>query len=187
MRAPRVSAVLLAAGLGRRFGGEKLLHPVEGRALYLRAFEAVPAALFHQAAVVSGREEILTAARGGGYLPVSNPRPQEGQSLSVKLGLQAVWAEADGVLFAVCDQPWLRRESVEGLVTAWRGEPDRIFALSAQGRRGNPVIFPARFFPELAGLTGDVGGGTVLRRHPEALRLAEAGSPRELEDMDTPQ
>lgn len=187
MRAPILSAVLLAAGLGRRFGGNKLLYPVEGEPLYLHTFEAIPPEMFRRAAVVSGYGEILTVARSRGYLPVSNPHPLEGQSLSVKLGLQAVEEGADGVLFAVCDQPWLRRESVEKLVAAWTEEPHRIFALSAQGRRGNPVIFPARFFPELAALTGDVGGGAVLKKHPEELRLVEAGSARELEDMDTRQ
>lgn len=185
MRAPILSAVLLAAGLGRRFGSNKLLYPVEGEPLYLRAFAAIPPEMFHRAAVVSGYEEILTAARKWGYLPVSNPCPQEGQSLSVKLGLQAVGEGTDGVLFAVCDQPWLRRESVEKLIAAWTEEPRRIFALSAQGVRGNPVIFPPWLFPELAVLTGDVGGGAVLRKYPEELRLVEAGSPRELEDVDT--
>ena len=53
-------------------------------------------------------------------------------------------------------------------------------------RRGNPAVFPRDLFGELAALTGDVGGGAVIRRHPERLILVEAASPRELADVDTP-
>ena len=53
------------------------------------------------------------------------------------------------------------------------------------GVRGNPCIFPARFFPELMALEGDHGGSTVIRRHEDALTLFEI-SPDELRDVDTP-
>ena len=52
--------------------------------------------------------------------------------------------------------------------------------------RGNPCLFPARFFPELMALEGDRGGSGVIRRHPEALLLLETAE-RELQDIDTPQ
>ena len=187
MSPPRVSAVLLASGLGRRFGGNKLLADFEGRSLFRYAFSALPASLFRQAAVVSAYDEILSAAKEAGYLPVFNPRPSEGQSLSVRLGLQAVGEDADGVLFAVCDQPWLRRESVEQLIAAWREAPEHPAALAAQGVRGNPVIFPARLFPALAALAGDVGGGAVLRERPEEQTLLVECSIRELRDLDHPE
>ena len=53
------------------------------------------------------------------------------------------------------------------------------------GVRGNPCIFPARFFPELMALEGDHGGSAVIRRHEDALTLFEV-SPDELRDVDTP-
>lgn len=184
MSAP-VSAVLLASGLSRRYGSNKLLELVDGLPLYRRAFAALPAPLFHRAAVVSCYDEILLAAEEAGYLPVLNPAPEEGQSLSLRLGLEAV-AEGAAVLFSVCDQPRLTRESVQALLSAYQAHPGSITALSHRGRRGNPVIFPALYFPELMALTGDTGGSPILRAHPEALRLVEAVSPEELEDMDVP-
>ena len=54
------------------------------------------------------------------------------------------------------------------------------------GQRGNPVIFPADLLGELAALTGDTGGGMVVKRHRERLLLVAADSPRELFDVDTP-
>ena len=54
------------------------------------------------------------------------------------------------------------------------------------GRRGNPCLFPARFFPELLALTGDCGGSRVIRQHEDELMLLEVDA-RELADVDTPQ
>ena len=67
-----------------------------------------------------------------------------------------------------------------------RRHPDKLVGLSHNGVRGNPCIFPARFFPELLALTGDRGGSAVIRRHEEELLLFEAAA-AELEDVDTPQ
>ena len=81
----------------------------------------------------------------------------------------------------------LARASVEKLIAAFRAEPGRIAALGWQGRRGNPVVFPRRLFGELSALAGDIGGGAVVKRHPELLTLVEAGSARELADVDAPE
>jgi len=51
--------------------------------------------------------------------------------------------------------------------------------------RGNPAVFPKSVFGELEALTGDVGGGAVIRRHPEMLTLEEAETKEELIDIDT--
>ena len=52
--------------------------------------------------------------------------------------------------------------------------------------RGNPCLFPARFFPELRSLTEDQGGSTIIRRHQEELVLVEVPA-CQLEDVDEPQ
>ena len=89
-------------------------------------------------------------------------------------------------MFLVSDQPFLRRESLEKLVRLWEGQPDKIAALGHGGVRGNPCLFPARFFPELLELREDHGGNTVIRRHQEDLILLDV-SPEELTDVDTPE
>ena len=73
----------------------------------------------------------------------------------------------------------MRRE-----VELFRAYPDRIVGLGHNGVRGNPCIFPRRFFPELMALTGDVGGNVVIRAHPESLLLYETAA-AELRDVDT--
>lgn len=179
----KLGAVLMASGFGRRFGGNKLLHPVEGVPMIERTFAAVPPALFARAAVVSADPELLARAEGAGYMAVPNPDANQGRSASIRLGL-ARMSGMDGVLFAVCDQPWLRRESVERLLADHAENPASICALGFRGRRGNPAIFPAALFPELLALSGEEGGGRVMRAHPGLVRVTEAADARELLDVD---
>lgn len=181
----RLGAVLMASGTARRFGKNKLLHPIDGVPMIQRAMDALPPELFCRTAVVSSYPNILRLAQARGYLAIPNPDPEQGQSLSVRLGTSAL-EDMDSLLFAVCDQPWLRRESVERLINLSFAKPDKIWALSWAGRKGNPVIFPRTLFPELLAVTGDRGGGAVIKAHPELLYLVDAGSPKELADIDSP-
>lgn len=180
-----IGCVVMAAGLGARFGGGKLWAELEGRSLIRRALEAVPADRVVRTAVVSGDREILRLAAEFGFQPVENPRPEAGAAGSLRLGLRAVMP-CQGALFLVADQPLLRRETVSALADFWLAEPEGIAALGCGGRRGNPCLFPERFFPELLALEGDRGGGQVIDRHPEALRLMETDGV-ELMDVDRPE
>lgn len=181
----KVGLILMASGAGLRFGENKLLRTLDGRTLAERAMDACPAARFSPAAVVSRYPEILALAEARGYLALENPGAEEGISASIRVGM-ARMGDADGALFAVCDQPWLTWESVARVLSAFEVRPDSICALSWDGKKGNPCLFPRRFFPELSALTGDTGGGAVIRAHPASLHLVEALAERELRDVDTP-
>lgn len=181
----KVGGVLLASGAGTRFGGNKLLVPVDGVPLYRRAMAALAGVGLDRLAVCSACEEMLSAGAEYGFLPLCNPGAAEGVSASIRLGLEHM-ADMDGVLFSVCDQPRLTTESIIRLKNAFLESKAAICALSWQGVRGNPVIFPRDLFGELAALTGDVGGAAVIRAHPDRLALVEAANSRELADVDTP-
>lgn len=181
----KLGCVVMAAGNARRFGQNKLAAQLRGRSLILRTLEAVPAERFHRVAVVSQYPGVLELAEAFHFLPLRNAHPDRGVSHTISLGLDAL-ADCDGALFLVSDQPLLKRESVRSLAELWRSHPDKITALAHGGVRGNPCIFPARFFPELLALEGDRGGSAVIRRHEEDLLLLEA-PPEELADVDTPE
>lgn len=181
-----IGLILMASGAGSRFGGNKLFADVGGRPLVDRAMDAYPPTLFHRAIVVSCYPALLTLAAARGYRSILNRRADEGISASIHLGM-AEMAGTDGVLFAVCDQPWLTVESVERLLSAFETQPDKIAALSWQGRKGNPCLFPPAYYEELSALTGDRGGGTVIKAHRSALFLVEALAERELRDVDSPE
>lgn len=181
----KLGCVVMAAGNARRFGDNKLAARLEGRSLIRRTLEAVPPETFDTVAVVTQYEEILKLAGEFGFTPVRNVHPDFGLSRTIALGLGAL-GDCDAACFLVSDQPLLRRESVAALARFWRERPDKLAALAHGGVRGNPCVFPARFFPELLALTEDHGGNTVIRRHEEDLRLLEVPE-AELTDVDTPQ
>lgn len=180
-----LGCVVMAAGNARRFGSNKLVSQLQGRSLILRALEAVPAELFHRVVVVTQYPEILRLAEQFHFAAVHNASPEEGISHTVQLGLTGL-RDCDGVLFMVSDQPLLRRDTIAALVQLWRTQPDRIAALAHNGVRGNPCLFPSRFFPELMALTGDRGGNQVIRQHEDALILLDTAA-QELTDIDTPE
>lgn len=184
-----VACVLLAAGAGKRFGGDKLLHPVGGVPMAVLALERFAKLPFCGRVCVTRAEAGFIRAEAGrrGYTIAINPDPARGMGTSAAIGTAAAerLCRPDGILYAVCDQPYLGEASVLRLLEAFSAAPERIASLSFGGGRGNPAIFPREFFPELRALSADVGGGAVIRNHGDRLLLVEADSARELADIDT--
>ena len=181
----KLGCVVMAAGNARRYGDNKLAAQLRGRSLILRALEAVPTEAIDSAVVVTQYPEIMRLAGEFHFAAVYNEHPDYGSSHTIELGLTGL-RDCDGVMFLVSDQPLLRRKSVAALARLWKSHPDSIAALSHGGVRGNPCVFPARFYPELLELTEDRGGNAVIRRHEEDLVLLGVDA-RELTDVDTPE
>lgn len=180
----QIGCVVMAAGNARRFGQNKLALSLDGRSLIQRTMEAVPLEQFHRVVVVTQYPEIIRLSSAYGFAALYNPHPDWGISHTIRMGLTAL-RDCDSAAFLVSDQPLLRRSTLCGLLSLAREQPDRITALGHNGVRGNPCIFPKRFFPELMQLTEDHGGNIVIRAHPEQLLLWET-SAEELTDVDTP-
>lgn len=180
-----IGCVIMAAGNARRYGKNKLAAQLDGRSLILRTLEAIPSDVFQTVVVVTQYPEIMQLAKEFHFAAIHNDRPEYGISRTLQLGLTAL-RDCDGVMFVVSDQPLLQRESITALAALWKTQPECIAALAHRGVRGNPCLFPARFFPELMELQGDRGGNAVIRRHEDALKLLEV-SEAELTDVDTPE
>ena len=180
-----LGCLVMAAGSGRRFGGNKLAAELDGKTLIRRALEAVPGARFSAVTVVSQYEDIEELAGQFGFAAIHNDRPDLGLSRTIQLGTEAMRG-CDGILYMVADQPRLRQETVARIVEVFCQHPDRIVGAGHNGRRGNPNLFPAKFFPELMAITGDHGGSSVIRAHEDELLLVETEA-EELFDCDTPE
>ena len=185
-----IACILLAAGTGSRFGGDKLLYPLNGKSMAAHAIELHASLPYACRILVTQRRHtaIASLAESNGFLIGYNEAPERGIASSIRIAMELLALQPcppDGMLFGVCDQPYLRAETVLRLIARFCAEPARIVAPMANGRRGNPVIFPARFAAELAALTGDTGGSRVIRAHPEALFCVPCDA-AELTDVDVP-
>lgn len=152
----KLGCILMAAGAGQRFGGNKLLAAYDGLPLYVRALRCIPAEEFAGVAVVAHDEAILSAARAHGFVPVYNPAPEDGVSRTIALGMRAL-PEMDALLFLVADQPLLRRESISAELAFFRAHSGNIVAMGHGVQRGNPAIFQSNSSPVYARLQGTRG------------------------------
>lgn len=178
--------IIMAAGAGRRFGANKLTALFHGEPLYARALDAIPARRFSGVIVVSGTKEILAAAREKGFLAVLNDRPEDGVSRTIRLALEeAARFAPDAAMFMVADQPLLTETSVCALMDEFEADGAHIVAMGDGERRGNPAIFPGKYFAALSALTGDRGGSDVIRENASALILHQIADGRELFDVDS--
>ena len=180
---PQIGCLIMAAGNASRFGSNKLFAAYRGKSLFELALLAVPPKLFSCVTVVSQYERALAHAAQYGFDAILNSQPELGVSRTIQLGTQAM-ADCDAILYMVADQPLLQPNSVCAVAERWMREPGCIVGAAHNGVRGNPCIFPKKFFPELLALSGDQGGSRVIRQHEDSLRLVEI-PPEELYDCDT--
>ncbi len=184
----KLACLLTAAGSGSRFGEDKLRLTVSGQPMGIHALDVLQGSSFALRVLVTSADKgyLMEAARERGFVVVVNPAPEQGMSSSVRLGTAHICQTGayDGILYAVADQPNLKASTVEQLVKAFEREPGCIWAPEAEGKRGNPVLFPASLFEELLKVTGDRGGRQVIAAHEELLRTV-AVPPEELRDIDT--
>ena len=191
---PRIAAIVLAAGQSRRTGRRnKLLAEIDGQPMVARVVDAVAASAAATVVVVSGFEaERLGAALAGRDLTiVHNPRFDEGLSTSLRTGLGALTqsgARVDGVMVCLGDMPGVKSRHIDALISAFDPLEGRAICVPVyQGKRGNPVLWGASLFAEIAGVAGDVGARHLIGEHAEVVCEVAIDDPGVLLDVDTPE
>ena len=182
-----VGCVIMASGLSRRFGANKLLADFCGQPMLCRAFAATATPGIAARIVVTRSEEVQALCRAQGVPVLLEQLP-----------------ELNGCMFLPGDQPLLRRETVEAMTECfcrmqpcpaeWQKETEReIFRLGAVAENdpaqlvGSPVLFGSSFFPELLTLPENKGGNVLLKKYPSQVRTVCIADSAELLDADTPQ
>jgi molybdenum cofactor cytidylyltransferase len=185
-----LAALVLAAGRSTRMGGpNKLLAEIGGRPLVRIAVEQALASKARPVIVVTGhqRERVEAALSGLDVTFVHNPDYSEGMSTSVKAGIAAVPADADGAIVCLGDMPQVDARLIDRLLAAFDPEKGALVVVpTMDGKRGNPVVWSRRFFPELAALGGDVGARHLIASYPEAVAEVAVAGRAALVDVDTP-
>lgn len=180
---PQLGCVIMASGLGSRFGGNKLMADFHGKPMLQRALDATES-LFSRRIVVTRYESVAALCESQQVEVILHALPH--RSDTVRLGLEAL-GELDACMFLPGDQPLLRRETVARLLESWKDCPDQIIRPIYEDTEGSPVLFPAWAFPELTNLPEGKGGGFVMQTHPEKVHRVSVADPFELADADTPE
>lgn len=178
---PELGCVIMASGLGKRFGGNKLMADFHGQPMIARALAATEG-LFARRVVVTRHADVAAFCREQEVEVVLHDQPY--RSDTVRLGLEAVGDPA-GCLFCPGDQPLLHRETVAALVSAWEQEPDAIWRTGFAGQPGAPILFPKWAFAELRTLPEGKGGSFLAKKYPERVRVLPVRDKYELMDVDT--
>ena len=187
----RVAAVVLAAGRSTRMGGpNKLLADIARRPLVRIAAEEALASRAKPVIVVTGhqREQVEKALAGLPVELVHNPDFADGLGTSVRAGIAAVPADADGAIVCLGDMPQVDAGLIDRLIAAF--DPDQgalVVMPTFEGRRGNPVLWSRRFFPDLTAIEGDVGARHLIGRYSEAVVEVPLAGKAALVDVDTPE
>lgn len=181
-----IVGILLAAGQGRRFGADKLLHPLpDGTPLALAAARALKAACPRAVAVLRPDQTSLSALlTDAGLAIVICPEAGAGMGHSLAAGVAAT-QDADAWLVALADMPFVRSTTHARIVAAL-ADGASLAAPTFNGQRGHPVGFTAEWRDALLALSGDVGARAILSRHANRLSLIDGDDPGVLCDVDTP-
>lgn len=175
--------IIMASGLGTRFGSNKLMADLDGAPLIAHAIRACEG-LFAKRVAVTRHENVAQLCSSLGVEAVLHGEPL--RSDTVRLGMQAMEG-CDTVTFVQADQPLISANTIAALLRSAEAHPEFIWRIGFQGTQGAPVLFPAWAFDELRALPPGKGGGFVAKTHAQRVRCVEAANEWELFDVDTVQ
>lgn len=190
MAAPgRLSIIVLAAGRSRRMGSvNKLLKDVSGKAMIVQVVETAIAARLGDVVVVTGHQagDVERALSGLPVRIVHNRHYASGMASSLKVGIASVERQCDGAVVMLGDMPDVPVEVVEDLAREFDG-PGDICVPVHSGRRGNPVLWGADYFADIAQLDGDRGAKMLLALFSDKVKEVPVASAAIFVDYDSPE
>jgi molybdenum cofactor cytidylyltransferase len=183
----RISAILLGAGESKRIGANKLLLPWGKKIVLTHCVDTLLQSTVKEVIVVLGdRTKVMESQlKGRKVKVVMNPHYRRGMSTSIRRGIRAIDPNSHGILIALGDMPFLVSRTINSLIRAFGQGKGTIIVPSFRGRKGHPVIFHRRYKKELLQLEEDVGGRSIIERHPEEVRVVRTKSVGVVKDIDT--
>lgn len=189
--ASATAAIILGAGRSERFGAEnKLLHKIDDIPIIRLTVAAVLDANIAEVIVVTGHDadQVEASLAGLAVTCVRNATPWAGMGTSLAVGANAIQSGYSGVFVMLGDMPKLKSTTLTQMLQDFDPKTGRDIAVPiANGRRGHPVLFGPRHFPQLCALSGDDGARQILKNHPERVLAVNVDDPGTLFDVDTPE
>jgi molybdenum cofactor cytidylyltransferase len=182
--------ILLAAGLSKRMGPvNKLLLPMGDEAL-VRRTASLYCSLGMRVHVILGHEapHVRSQLQGLPLTTIVNPDFEQGQKTSVRVGLQHVALDGDGLLIALSDQPLLQSSDIAALCDAYlQGQRDKVLVPHFQEERGNPILFPSSLAKQISNQGRVPGCRRFIDANPDLTEPYMAKNNHFTFDLDTPE
>lgn len=193
-----ILAAVLAAGTSSRMKKNKLALPWGKRTVLETTMKLVESYAFDKKMLILGYQQDIWYEKWEEALKNNaldweitfNPNYSQGQGTSVaKVGehlcLNFALRGYEGVMFFLGDQPLLEEETICQLIEVWEADKEKIVVPVYQGKRGNPAIFPRRFFADLMKLSGDCGARGIIEANPAEVTAVEVEDRGVAVDLDT--
>ena len=178
----KIGLVVMASGLGKRFGGNKLMESLDGKPLVKWILDSTDS-LFDRRIVVTRNIDVKTLCDNLGVDCIIHELPN--RSDTVRLGLSVLLDDIDYCFFTPGDQPLIKRDTLSRLVMKAKNNKDKIIRPCFHDTVGTPTGFPTELFDELLNLPEGKGGNWVVNNNPNLVYTVEADNEYELWDVDT--
>ncbi len=184
-----ICAVVLAAGLSRRMGVQKLLLPFGGKTVIAHIVDKLLASTVDEVHVVAGHkaESIRAELSGRAVSIVNNPNYESGMLSSVRCGLQSLPEKCQAVMVVLGDQPSITTGLVDQMLQAFATTDKSILVPLYKGKRGHPILLSLLYRDEILTHYDDVGLRGLLHSHPNDIHELTVSNASVLCDMDYPE
>lgn len=177
----KVGCVIMASGLGVRFGSNKLMAEFKGLPLIEHILNTAEG-VFEKLVVVTRSRDVETLCKRKSIDVIFHEYPNRNDT--VRLGTTYM-KEMEACVFCPSDQPLLNKRTLQKMRNAFSFEELEIIRLAYGEEQGTPILFAQKYFEELKHLPEKKGGGFIVRKYLEDVSLVFAKSPQELYDIDT--
>lgn len=181
----KICGIILAAGEGKRAGGNKLSRNINNKPMLEWTLINASAANLAEIIVVTGKEREFAENLCLKYKvkSVYNEKYSLGMSWSLKRGLSILPCDTDGFAVILGDMPFIKVETIDYLVNGFN-KNNGIIIPKYKSQWGHPRIFSSKYKSEIMNVTGDVGARIVVQNHPEDITFLEVNDPGVIQDFD---
>jgi len=182
-----IAGIILAAGTSSRMGKPKQLLTYKGKTLLNWVLETAIQSSLSRVVLVLGHSaaEIQKTLDYPNIPIIFNAQYHQGQSSSIRHGINALEPSTNAAMFLLGDQPLIKTATINALISSYTEKQSLITVPTFQGKRGNPVIFDRRLFPQLETLSGDSGGRVLFDENVDQIAIVEVDDPGILMDVDS--
>ena len=199
-----MAAVILAAGMSRRMknhpskpkpglpeappeAGPKQLLRLSGRPLLQHTLDSVRRSQVDEIVLVLGfaADSVMQQIAADGVRVIVNQEYEQGMGTSLRAGISALGPSANAAFAVLADQPFVRPETLNRMIAYHKESGAQITIPLYRGFRGNPVLLDRSVFPEVMGLSGDVGCRAIFGSHTQGIHKLDVDDPGTLLDIDS--